>query len=235
MSAQNGRGRPARLARYIASMAAAKLLPEKRSSARLKRGRRSAAIYLRPSCVAAGVVRRRRSSAAWRRRAGRRPRRRRSRLRTATRASALRAASMGAQVALPASVRCRVLARRSAGSSRRSTRPASTSWSTERTSDGPSMPSASASTPWRTSPSHAAEHHDRPGQRLRHADVGHRLVGRGAVAALQHRQRHAEPHQRVFARLQGGVGVGHGSCLIVSLLSIIRVSTDPCSEACTTL
>jgi hypothetical protein len=75
---------------------------------------------------------------------------------------------------------------------------------------------------------HAPEHHDRVRQRLRNADVRHRLVGRRAVTALQHRQRRAEPHQRLFARVQGGVGIDHGSCLIVSLLSIVRVSTDPC-------
>ena len=52
----------------------------------------------------------------------------------------------------PLAVSAITFARRSDGSSRRTTSPAAVSWSRSRTSDGPSIPTASARAFWRGSP-----------------------------------------------------------------------------------
>ncbi|CAG9258617.1 hypothetical protein BDI4_590041 [Burkholderia diffusa] len=64
--------------------------------------------------------------------------------------STRRSSSILAVTARPAAVSEIVFARRSCGSSSRRARPAAHSWSSRRTSDGPSMPTCSARVPWRT-------------------------------------------------------------------------------------
>ncbi|ERJ36868.1 hypothetical protein L810_0136 [Burkholderia sp. AU4i] len=64
--------------------------------------------------------------------------------------STRRSSSIFAVTARPAAVSEIVFARRSCGSSSRRARPAAHSWSSRRTSDGPSMPTCSASVPCRT-------------------------------------------------------------------------------------